>query len=78
MAIDDTSSGRPQPIAVIGMACRFAGDATSPSKLWDLCTGERDAWSPIPQNRFDVNSFYDAASEKMGRVSHNRFGCAFY
>lgn len=63
-------SSPPIPIAVVGMACRFAGDATSPEKLWDLCSSGRDAWSRIPESRFDVNSLYDANSEKAGRVNH--------
>ena len=60
----------PLPIAIVGMACRFAGDATSPGKLWDLCSSGRDAWSRIPGSRFDVESLYDANSEKAGRVTH--------
>ncbi|KAL7929302.1 putative polyketide synthase [Trichoderma chlorosporum] len=61
------SSTSPMPIAVVGMACRFAGGATSAEKLWDLCASGRDAWSRIPESRFDVESFYDANSEKPGR-----------
>lgn len=56
------------PIAVVGMACRFAGDATTPQKLWDLCASGRDAWSGIPEERFDVKSLYHADSERPGRV----------
>ncbi|KAH0433744.1 hypothetical protein CcaCcLH18_05731 [Colletotrichum camelliae] len=56
-----------EPIAIIGMGCRFPGDATSPSKLWDLCAEGRDGWSQIPKDRFDVNSLYDAHKEAIGR-----------
>ncbi|KAI1148118.1 hypothetical protein F4825DRAFT_465157 [Nemania diffusa] len=55
------------PIAVVGMACRFAGDATSPEKLWELCAGGRDAWSPIPDSRFDFASLYEADYQRPGR-----------
>ncbi|KAI0877521.1 hypothetical protein GGS24DRAFT_497862 [Hypoxylon argillaceum] len=55
------------PIALVGMACRLPGGATSPSKLWDLCTSGRDAWSTIPRDRFDASSLYDSNSEKVGR-----------
>jgi Beta-ketoacyl synthase, N-terminal domain len=58
------------PIAVVGMACRFGGDATSPSKLWELCTAGKDSWSPIPAQRFDVQSWYHPDNEKSGKVSH--------
>lgn len=56
------------PIAIIGMACRFGGEATSPSKLWDLCAAGKDGWSPIPKDRFDVQSLYHADKTRVGRV----------
>lgn len=59
-----------QPIAIVGMACRFPGGATSPSKLWDLCTSGRNAWSTFPRDRFDGNSLYDTDPEKIGRVRY--------
>ena len=36
------------PIAVIGMGCRFPGDASSPEKLWDMLASGRNGWSKIP------------------------------
>lgn len=57
-----------EPIAIIGISCRFPGDASSPSKLWDLCASGRSVWSPIPHERFDVQSWYDADPEKVGRT----------
>ncbi|TPX07104.1 uncharacterized protein E0L32_010999 [Thyridium curvatum] len=59
--------GGSEPVAIIGMACRFAGDATSPSKLWDLCVSGRDAWSPVPKERFDAGAHYHPDKEKRGR-----------
>ncbi|KAK9774990.1 hypothetical protein SCAR479_08264 [Seiridium cardinale] len=57
-----------QKIAIIGMACRLPGDATSPSKLWDLCATGRDGWSPIPPDRFDADAYHDADKDKTGRT----------
>jgi acyl transferase domain-containing protein len=57
------------PIAIVGMSCRFAGDATSPSKLWDLCVAGKDSWSPIPKERFDIKAWYHENPQKAGRVS---------
>ncbi|KAI1372099.1 polyketide synthase [Hypoxylon crocopeplum] len=55
------------PVAIIGVSCRFAGSATSPSKLWDVCAAGQSAWSDIPQDRFDVKSFYHVNKERTGR-----------
>ncbi|TVY35171.1 Highly reducing polyketide synthase [Lachnellula subtilissima] len=46
------------PIAIIGISCRFPGDATSPEKLWEMVAEKRSAWSEIPSNRFNQESFY--------------------
>ncbi|KAI0442806.1 polyketide synthase [Xylaria telfairii] len=51
------------------MSCKFAGDVTSPSKLWDLCKNAGDAWTPIPQSRFDAAGLYDKRKATRGRVA---------
>ena len=56
------------PIAIIGMACRFPGDASSPEKLWDLCAKGRSAWSPIPESRFHAESWYHPDKGHLGTV----------
>lgn len=38
------------PIAIVGMACRLPGEATSPDKLWELCAKKEAAWSEIPKD----------------------------
>ena len=46
------------PIAIVGMACRFAGGANNPSKLWELVETSRDVVSEIPNNRFNIERCY--------------------
>jgi hybrid polyketide synthase/nonribosomal peptide synthetase ACE1 len=48
---------RHEPIAIIGNACRFPGDATSPSKLWELLKAPRDVSRRI--DRFQSSSFHN-------------------
>lgn len=69
MSIMDANKSSTQPIAIIGMACRLPGGASSPSKLWDFCAAGRSGWSKIPPDRFDVKSLYDAEQGRRGRVS---------
>ncbi|CAG8923339.1 unnamed protein product [Penicillium salamii] len=47
-----------EPIAIVGSACRFPGDATTPSKLWELLKAPRDVLSEIPDTRFSTKTFY--------------------
>lgn len=53
-------------IAIIGMACRFPGDATSPSKLWDLLMDGRSAWSEVPASRWNQDAHYHPSQERAG------------
>ncbi|EFW99415.1 polyketide synthase [Grosmannia clavigera kw1407] len=62
--VEAEPAGGSMPIALIGMSCRFPGDATNPEKFWKLCAEGRSAWSKIPADRFDVNAFYNPSGEQ--------------
>jgi len=47
-----------EPIAIIGMGCRFPGGADSPDKFWDLLKNGFDAITEIPKNRPDIREYY--------------------
>ncbi|KUJ22238.1 BcPKS5, polyketide synthase [Mollisia scopiformis] len=55
-----------EPIAVIGMACRFPGSSNSPSKLWDLLRSPRDLSKRVPTDRFDVTGFHHSNGSHHG------------
>ncbi|GKT82135.1 polyketide synthase [Colletotrichum tofieldiae] len=55
-----------EPIAIIGSACRFAGGATSPSKLWELLNNPRDVRNDIPKSRFNAEGYYHPNSAYHG------------
>lgn len=62
-----------EPIAIIGSACRFAGGAISPSKLWELLKEPRDVLSEIPNSRFNAQGFYhpDGLYHGHSNVQHS-------
>ena len=46
-----------EPIAIIGMACRFPGGANTPADFWSLLRDGVDAITEVSQSRWD-NEFY--------------------
>ncbi|MCJ1244041.1 hypothetical protein MMC30_001238 [Trapelia coarctata] len=54
------------PIAIIGMSCRFPGEATDVERLWKMCAESRDAWSAIPEDRFNLQGYYHPDSSRPG------------
>src|SRR2546428_12815925 len=48
-----------EPIAIIGIGCRFPGGADSPEKFWRLLCDGVDAITPIPVDRWHVPAFSD-------------------
>ncbi|MFD9279252.1 type I polyketide synthase [Streptomyces mirabilis] len=47
-----------EPIAIIGMGCRFPG-APGVEEFWKLLESNTDAVVPVPRDRFDVAAWYD-------------------
>jgi myxalamid-type polyketide synthase MxaC len=68
----DENISHTEPIAIVGMGCRFPG-ARGPQAFWRLLVDGMDAITEVPANRFDINAFYDPAPGVAGKIS-SRFG----
>nr|AWW87423.1 type I polyketide synthase [Streptomyces sp.] len=63
-----------EPIAIVGMACRFPGGVSSPEELWRLLSDDADAIGEFPQDRgWDTDGLFDPDPSRSG-TSTTRFG----
>ena len=65
-------SAVPEPIAVLGVGCRFPGGATDPDRYWELLREGRDAISEIPADRWDDSALFDPDPDAPGK-SYSRW-----
>ncbi len=62
-----------QPIAIVGMGCRFPGGADDAASFWELLRDGREAISEVPADRWDIDAYYDPDPAKPGKMV-SRFG----
>ncbi|MDG4663078.1 type I polyketide synthase [Mycobacterium sp. 236(2023)] len=61
-----------EPIAIVAVSCRFPG-APDPEAFWDVLSGGVDAIREVPEDRFDIDEFYDPDPDAPGKT-YTRFG----
>jgi acyl transferase domain-containing protein/acyl carrier protein len=69
----ESSGPSSEPIAIVGLGCRFPGRASDPEAFWQLLHDGVDAITEVPIERWDIDAFYDADPDAPGKM-YTRWG----
>lgn len=74
-----TVSSENDPIAIIGMGCRFPGDITNPEAYWKLLLDGRDGIAEIPEDRWNREAYRDSFPQFGGFIKGvDQFDAEFF
>src|SRR5438876_5169779 len=68
------SAPAPEPIAIVGMGCRFPGGVAGPRDYWRLLCNGDDAITEIPAERWSSAKFFDARRGRPGKTAARHGG----
>ena len=72
--LESVEKGRQEPIAVIGIGCRFPGGADDPENFWRLLSDGVDAITEVPPDRWDLARYYDPDPDAPGKMNTRHGG----
>ena len=71
--LDAIEYAETEPIAIVGMSCRFPGGANDLGSFWRLLQNGEDAIIEVPADRWDVDEYYDPDPDAPGKM-YTRWG----
>ncbi|KAK3178718.1 suppressor of los1-1 [Lepraria neglecta] len=68
MSVPSILEGENEPVAIVGMGCRWAGGVKDAPGLWQLLRSKRDGWREFDEPHFPAKGFYHANQDRPGSV----------
>ena len=72
--VHELEKAQAEPIAIIGMGCRFPGGADTPARLWELLYNGVDAIGDVPADRWNADAFYSPDQDAEGKMYTKKGG----
>ncbi|MEO1349006.1 MAG: type I polyketide synthase [Cyanobacteria bacterium J06635_15] len=66
-------AAKTEPIAVVGLGCRFPSGADHPDAFWTMLREGRDGITEVPRDRWNVDTFYHPNPDAPGKIA-SRYG----
>ena len=66
--VDDLTRRAREPIAIVGMACRFPGGCDDPEAYWSFLTGAENGVRTVGDDRWAVEDYLDRSGPREGRM----------
>jgi phthiocerol/phenolphthiocerol synthesis type-I polyketide synthase C len=63
-----------EPIAIVGMSCRYPGNVNTPEQFWELLTADEDGLEEVPPSRWNIDDYYDPDPAIPGKMQSRRGG----
>jgi acyl transferase domain-containing protein len=67
--LDKSEKRRSEPLAIVGMGCRFPGGSNGPEDYWRLLSEGVDAIGEVPPERWDIDAYYDPDPDAPGKMT---------
>lgn len=65
--MEKTLPNQLEPIAIVGIGCRFPGGAASPDEFWNLLAEGTDCIIDVPKDRWDYRRYFDPETDRPGK-----------
>lgn len=66
--LDEAENAHSEPIAIVGMGCRWPGEVADAEGLWELLRAGKDAVGEVPADRWNIEDYYDADPSAAGKM----------
>ena len=66
--LDAAERAHCEPVAVVGVGCRFPGGVSDPESFWRLLVDGVDAITEVPADRWDLDAYYDRHPGTPGKM----------